>query len=82
MAYTGSDSGYNIYGKVWYNEWTTQEQVTAGYTEYRYRDRYLITTYYSERWGDWTDWADSAVSGGSDRQVETRTVYRYRTKGT
>lgn len=81
LAYTGSDSGYNIYGKVWYNEWTTQEQVTAGYTEYRYRDRSLITTYYYERWEAWSDWSSSAVSSSSDRQVETRTVYRYRTKG-
>ena len=81
LAYTGSDSGYNIYEKVWYNEWTTQEQVTAGYTEYRYRDRSLITTYYYERWEAWSDWSSSAVSSSSDRQVETRTVYRYRTKG-
>ena len=81
LAYTGSDSGYNIYGKVWDNEWTTQEQVTAGYTEYRYRDRSLITTYYYERWEAWSDWSSSAVSSSSDRQVETRTVYRYRTKG-
>lgn len=81
LAYTGSDSGYNIYEKVWYNEWTTQEQLTAGYTEYRYRDRSLITTYYYERWEAWSDWSSSAVSSSSDRQVETRTVYRYRTKG-
>lgn len=81
LTYTGSDSGYNIYEKVWYNEWTTQEQVTAGYTEYRYRDRSLITTYYYERWEAWSDWSSSAVSSSSDRQVETRTVYRYRTKG-
>lgn len=81
MQYTGSDSGYNIYGGTWYNEWTSQEQVTAGRTEYRYRDRSLVTTYYYERWGSWTGWVDYAVSGSSSRQVETRTVYRYRTKG-
>ena len=81
LQYTGSDSGYNIYGGTWYNEWTSQEQVTAGRTEYRYRDRSLVTTYYYERWGSWTGWVDYAVSGSSSRQVETRTVYRYRTKG-
>lgn len=51
-------------------------------TEYSYCDRSIVTTYYYERWGDWSDWADYSVSGGSDRTVETRTVYRYRTKGT
>ena len=54
----------------------------ASRTEYRYRDRAEITIYYYERWEDWSDWSDSAVSSSSDRQVETRTVYRYRTKGT
>ena len=53
----------------------------ASRTEYRYRDRSLITTYYYERWEAWSDWSSSAVSSSSDRQVETRTVYRYRTKG-
>ena len=53
----------------------------ASRTEYRYRDRSLVTTYYYERWGSWTGWVDYAVSGSSSRQVETRTVYRYRTKG-
>lgn len=53
----------------------------ASRTEYRYRDRAEITIYYYERWEDWSDWSDSAVSSSSDRQVETRTVYRYRTKG-
>lgn len=54
----------------------------ASRTEYRYRDRSSVTTYYYERWGDWSDWVDYSVSGGSDRTVETRTVYRYRTTGT
>ena len=54
----------------------------ASRTEYRYRDRSSVTTYYYERWSDWSDWTDYSVSGGSDRTVETRTVYRYRTNGT
>lgn len=82
LSYTGSDSGYSIYGGNWYNEWTSQEEVTAGRTEYRYCDRSSVTTYYYERWGDWSNWVDYSVSGGSDRTVETRTVYRYRTTGT
>ena len=54
----------------------------ASRTEYRYCDRPIITTYYYERWGDWSAWSGTAVSGHGSRQVETRTVYRYRTAGT
>lgn len=57
-------------------------QPDASRTEYRYCDRSVITTYYYERWGDWSSWSDTAVAGNGNRQVETRTVYRYRTRGT
>ena len=45
-------------------------------TQYRYRS--ITHTYYYWQWGDWSSWSDSYVSGTSDRQVDTRTVYRYR----
>ena len=82
LEQTGSDSGYAIYGGSWYNQTTRQVQVSAGYTEYRYRDRSQVTTYYYERWGSWSSWSDSSVIESSNRQVDTRTLYRYRTKGT
>ena len=63
-------------------KWTDGiERGDAYGTQYQYRDRQQITTYTYERWGDWSAWQDSSVSGSSTRQVETRTVYRYRTKG-
>ena len=84
LAYAWSDSGYNVYGtsgNYWYNEQTRQVQVSAGYTQYRYRDRTQTTTYYYERWGSWSSWSDNSYTSSSTRQVETQTVYRYRTKG-
>lgn len=47
----------------------------------QYRSRSITTTYYFYKWGDWSSWSDSSYSSSDSRQVETRTVYRYRTKG-
>lgn len=47
-------------------------------TGYRSRTRNRIgTKYYYEKWGDWSDWTSTAVTESADRQVKTRTVYRY-----
>lgn len=49
-AYPDGRARYGSYGSVnpdyWYNEQSRQVQVTAAYTQYRYRDRSLIYTYY------------------------------------
>jgi len=59
----------------------TETRKTGGdYTEYRYRDRYLIYTYHFYRWGDWSSWSDSYVGASDSRKVETRTLYNYRLK--
>ena len=59
-----------------YNE--TRQDVYK--TQYQYRDSYLVYTYYFYKWGDWSAWQDTSVSATSNRQVETRTLYRYRDK--
>lgn len=46
-------------------------------TQYSYRTRTKTTTYYFWKWGDWSAWSPTAVSGTSNRAVETRTTYRY-----
>ena len=46
-------------------------------TQYRYRTRTLNYTYYYYRWKDWSDWSDTVYTANDDRQVETRTLYRY-----
>ena len=37
-------------------------------------DAYADFTLSSNEWGEWSSWQDEAVSGSSDRQVETRDV--------
>ena len=41
------------------------------YATYKY-------TYNFYRWKEWSDWSDAEVSGTDNRQVETRTIYRYK----
>ena len=62
FAYISPSSGYYV-GPV---------------TQYRYQTRSQIYTYYFYRWGSWSSWGDQSYSSSSSRQVETRTVYRYR----
>ena len=45
-------------------------------TQYRYRD--TVYTYNFYRWKDWSDWTDKAIEANSNREIETRTVYRYK----
>lgn len=45
---------------------------------YRYRTRNQVWTYYFYRWTSWSSWSETAVSSNSNRNVESRTVYRYR----
>lgn len=45
-------------------------------TQYRYRDTTYTYNFY--RWKDWSDWSENSVTANSDKEVETRTVYRYK----
>ena len=56
--------------------WTRQVQTGGGYWEYRYQDTHY--THYFWRWRGWSGWEDNAYSGTSEREVQTRTIYRYR----
>lgn len=68
--------GKKQYDGLWYNEKVTDKVTTTTVTQYSYRTRTLqnVTT-----WSNWSSWQDASVSANSTRQVETRTVYRYRT---
>ena len=46
-------------------------------TGYRSRTRTKTMVYKYEKWEKWSDWTATVVNGSSDRQVKTRTVYRY-----
>lgn len=45
-------------------------------TQYSYRD--ISYTYSFYRWNDWSDWSANEVAAGSNREVETRTTYRFK----
>ena len=48
-------------------------------TQYRYRTRTKTTIYSFWKWGDYSDWSDTVYTANDSREVETRTLYRYRT---
>lgn len=48
-------------------------------TQYRYCTREIVEGYSFYRWGEWSDWSDEAYTASDDREVESRTVYRYYT---
>ena len=47
---------------------------------YKYRDKQDVYTYYYYKWGSWSDWRDEKVDASSTREVEPRTLYRYKQK--
>ena len=47
-------------------------------TQYRYRTRTKTTVYSYWRWGSWSEFSDAFVSASDNKQVQTRTLYRYR----
>jgi len=62
------------YGRAftWYSD---SQFYKSPITQYSYRTR---STQNVTNYGSWSSWGDTAYSNSSTRQVETRTVYRYR----
>lgn len=78
LAVDHKTDGRNVYSGIWYNQSTSTETVqdgTKNVTYYRSRTRTqeLVTT-----WSSWSSWGDAYLQENSTREVETRTVYRYR----
>lgn len=69
--------GVNFNAEIWFLESTTNVPATS-HTEWRYRDRSQIYTYYYYKWNDWSSWSADAITANDNRQVETRTTYRYK----
>lgn len=75
--YGGTFYKYNSSSDPWYNEVSRQVKVSDNWaTQYSYRD--ISYTYHFYRWANWSGWSDTQVAASSDRNVETRTVYRYK----
>ena len=78
-AYRASGGCKKFGDELWFLESTSNVPATS-HTEWRYRDRGKNYTYYYYKWGNWSGWQTGAVSNSDSRQVETRTVYRYKAK--
>ena len=84
--FCGRGNGYYwyTYGSSTANKnhyfWKQTRQVvdTPAYTQYRYRDTNY--TYYLWKYSDWSSWSDTAITETSERDVETRKLYRYQKK--
>lgn len=68
--------GFPQHGRVF--RWTDNGR--SSWTGYRYRDRSKTTTYSYYKWDNWSAWSDTAYTSSDTRKVQTRTVYRYRTR--
>lgn len=65
---------------VWYRrgdyQWYENDYNSPIYgTQYNYRDINYVYNFY--RWKTWSDWSDTEVASNSNRDVKTRTIYRY-----
>jgi hypothetical protein len=71
-------TSYGYYGNYYYWVDTRQVQTAGGYYEYRYQD--TTTTYYFEKWSDWSDWNynGSTPAETSFKKVQTEQIYRYK----
>lgn len=77
-GYKYPNANGTVYPIYWYNEIT---DLVDNYnspiygTQYRYRDRSPIYSYY--KWSAYSEWSDSVYTASDTRQVKTQTVYRY-----
>ncbi len=64
----------------WYNQETRQVDDTNSpnyKTQYSYRTRTKTVTNYFYQWGNWSSWGTTKYTANDNRQVQTRTTYRY-----
>lgn len=72
---TGKYATDNLSGGRWFRY--DGYGATKGYS---YRTRSKTITYSFYKWSDWSSWSDTSYSESSTRKVESRVVYRYKTK--
>lgn len=85
IPYNQTASGYAMYGptSIYYNYelWflkSTENVPAVTHTEWYYQTRTATTNYNYYKWSSWSSWSESSVSTASNREIKTRTVYRYR----
>ncbi len=84
-------SGHQAYGtynyqntggtNMWFYNGTGTVQTAPAYNQYQYRNARYTHTF--KKWDNWSNWSASSVTPISgSREVETRTVYRYKSNVT
>lgn len=78
---SGKVNGVDCGCYSWYNQQTRQVLDYNIYTTwYDWTETYY--TYYFWQWGGYSSWSTSYVAATADREVETRTLYRYKNSST
>ena len=74
-----NDSSTGNYRTYWYKSEAdvTDYSKPINGTRWYYQDRSKVYTYHYYQWKKWSDWSTTAYTSNNDRQIETRTVYRY-----
>ena len=70
VKYTETEYGYGILWSYSNHQGTGVTNSAAGY---RYRTR-------TSSWGSWSSWSDSAATASTTKEVQTRTMIRYKEK--
>lgn len=65
--------------ELWFIDSTTDIPAVT-HTEWYYQTRSKTVNYQYYKWGDWSGYSANGVSANENRQVETKTYYRYRRK--
>ena len=75
----GDKGGKTLYGSCTcskgFNVWAKADQYIT--YEYKYKTRTATNVV---DYGAWTDWSDTAPSAAANRDIETKTLYRYKLK--
>ncbi len=80
--YLSTDDGHNAYGTGLSDRWYIlgERDVYAPQPYTVYRSRTINYTHHLYQWSGWSTWLDTPVTAWYDREVNTRTLYRYADK--
>lgn len=80
--YLSTDDGHNAYGTGLSDRWYIlgERDVYAPQPYTVYRSRTINYTHHLYQWSGWSTWLDTPVTAWYDREVKTRTLYRYADK--
>lgn len=79
LAVIGKLGTATKYSGNWFNQEKVQEYSYSTYhNEYQHRD--YQTIYYYFKWSNWSDWGETSVSASANREVNTKSIYRYKAK--